>query len=133
MIKICDFKEKDFNNIKNLLLEGFSKNFDKNLNLDFIKNQNSFGFLAKNNTNTIGYASVHIIDKINRRSCLIEDVVVEKNRRGKGVGKKLIMHIINFSKSKSCDKIILNSSESNILFYEKLGFVQNEIQLVMRI
>ncbi|MBL6592388.1 MAG: GNAT family N-acetyltransferase [Flavobacteriaceae bacterium] len=133
MIKICDFKEKDFNNIKNLLLEGFSKNFDKNLNLDFIKNQNSFGFLAKNNTNTIGYASVHIIDKINRRSCLIEDVVVEKNQRGKGVGKKLIMHIINFSKSKSCDKIILNSSESNILFYEKLGFVQNEIQLVMRI
>ena len=133
MTKICDFKEKDFNNIKNLLLEGFSKNFDKNLNLDFIKNQNSFGFLAKNNTNTIGYASVHIIDKINRRSCLIEDVVVEKNRRGKGVGKKLIMHIINFSKSKSCDKIILNSSESNILFYEKLGFVQNEIQLVMRI
>ena len=133
MIKICDFKEKDFNNIKNLLLEGFSKNFDKNLNLDFIKNQNSFGFLAKNNTNTIGYASVHIIDKINRRSCLIEDVVVEKNRRGKGIGKKLIMHIINFSKSKSCDKIILNSSESNILFYEKLGFVQNEIQLVMRI
>ena len=133
MIKICDFKEKDFNNIKNLLLEGFSKNFDKNLNLDFIKNQNSFGFLAKNNTNTIGYASVHIIDKINRRSCLIEDVVVEKNQRGKGVGKKLIMHIINFSKSKSCDKIILNSSESNILFYEKLGFEQNEIQLVMRI
>ena len=133
MMKICDFKEKDFNNIKNLLLEGFSKNFDKNLNLDFIKNQNSFGFLAKNNTNTIGYASVHIIDKINRRSCLIEDVVVEKNQRGKGVGKKLIMHIINFSKSKSCDKIILNSSESNILFYEKLGFVQNEIQLVMRI
>jgi ribosomal protein S18 acetylase RimI-like enzyme len=133
MLKICDFKEKDFNNIKNLLLEGFSKNFDKNLNLDFIKNQNSFGFLAKNNKKTIGYASVHIIDKINRRSCLIEDVVVEKNQRGKGVGKKLIMHIINFSKSKSCDKIILNSSESNILFYEKLGFVQNEIQLVMRI
>ena len=133
MIEICDFKEKDFNNIKNLLLEGFSKNFDKNLNLDFIKNQNSFGFLAKNNTNTIGYASVHIIDKINRRSCLIEDVVVEKNQRGKGVGKKLIMHIINFSKSKSCDKIILNSSKSNILFYEKLGFEQNEIQLVMRI
>ena len=133
MIEICDFKEKDFNNIKNLLLEGFSKNFDKNLNLFFIKNQNSFGFLAKNNTDTIGYASVHIIDKINRRSCLIEDVVVKKNQRGKGVGKKLIMHIINFSKSKSCDKIILNSSESNILFYEKLGFVQNEIQLVMRI
>ena len=133
MLKICDFKEKDFNNIKNLLLEGFSKNFDKNLNLDFIKNQNSFGFLAKNNKKTIGYASVHIIYKINRRSCLIEDVVVEKNQRGKGVGKKLIMHIINFSKSKSCDKIILNSSESNILFYEKLGFVQNEIQLVMRI
>ena len=29
----------------------------------------------------------------------IKCVVVEKNQRGKGVGKKLIMHIINFSKS----------------------------------
>ena len=74
----------------------------------------------------------NIIEKLNRRSCLIEDVVVEKKERGKGIGKLLIEHLINFSKSKSCDKIILNSKESNIPFYNKLGFVQNEIQMVIR-
>ena len=132
MIKISDFKEKDFSSVKNLLIDGFSKNFDNDINLNFINNQSNFGFVAINNETIIGFASIHIIEKLNRRSCLIEDVVVGKSERGKGIGKLLIEHLINFSKSKSCDKIILNSKESNIPFYNKLGFVQNEIQMVIR-
>lgn len=132
MIKISDFKEKDFSSVKNLLIDGFSKNFDNDINLNFINNQSNFGFVAINNETIIGFASIHIIEKLNRRSCLIEDVVVDKSERGKGIGKLLIEHLINFSKSKSCDKIILNSKESNIPFYNKLGFVQNEIQMVIR-
>lgn len=132
MIKISDFKEKDFSSVKNLLIDGFSKNFDNDINLNFINNQSNFGFVAINNETIIGFASIHIIEKLNRRSCLIEDVVVDKSERGKGVGKLLIEHLINFSKSKSCDKIILNSKESNIPFYNKLGFVQNEIQMIIR-
>ncbi len=132
MIKISDFKEKDFSSVKNLLINGFSKNFDNDINLNFINDQSNFGFVAVNNETIIGFASIHIIEKLNRRSCLIEDVVVDKNERGKGIGKLLIEHLINFSKSKSCDKIILNSKESNIPFYNKLGFVQNEIQMIIR-
>jgi len=132
VIKISDFKEKDFSSVKNLLIDGFSKNFDNDINLNFINNQSNFGFVAINNESIIGFASIHIIEKLNRRSCLIEDVVVDKSERGKGIGKLLIEHLINFSKSKSCDKIILNSKESNIPFYNKLGFVQNEIQMIIR-
>ena len=132
MIKISDFKEKDFSSVKNLLINGFSKNFDNDINLNFINDQSNFGFVAVNNETIIGFASIHIIEKLNRRSCLIEDVVVDKNERGKGIGKLLIEHLINFSKSKSCDKIILNSKESNMPFYNKLGFVQNEIQMIIR-
>ena len=132
VIKISDFKEKDFSSVKNLLIDGFSKNFDNDINLNFINNQSNFGFVAINNETIIGFASIHIIEKLNRRSCLIEDVVVDKSERGKGIGKLLIKHLINFSKSKSCDKIILNSKESNIPFYNKLGFVQNEIQMIIR-
>jgi len=73
-----------------------------------------------------------VIDKINRRSCLIEDVVIHKNYRSKGIGRDLINHLINFSKNKKCDKIILNSSESNVIFYEKLGFEKNEVQMIIR-
>jgi|TARA_A100001011_G_C14122247_1_gene761759 GNAT superfamily N-acetyltransferase len=132
VIKISNFKEKDFSSVQKLLIDGFSKNFYKNINLNFINNQSNFGFIAVNNETIIGFASIHIIEKLNRRSCLIEDVVVDKSERGKGVGKLLIEHLINFSKSKSCDKIILNSKESNIPFYNKLGFVQNEIQMIIR-
>jgi GNAT superfamily N-acetyltransferase len=132
VIKISDFKEKDFSSVKNLLIDGFSKNFDNDINLNFINNQINFGFVAVNNETIVGFASIHIIEKLNRRSCLIEDVVVDKNERGKGIGKLLIEHLINFSKSKYCDKIILNSKESNIPFYNKLGFVQNEIQMIIR-
>jgi len=132
VIKISDFKEEDFSSVKNLLIDGFSKNFDNDINLNFIDNQSNFGFVAINNETIIGFASIHIIEKLNRRSCLIEDVVVDKSERGKGIGKLLIEHLINFSKSKSCDKIILNSKESNIPFYNKLGFVQNEIQMIIR-
>ena len=81
----------------------------------------------------IGYASLHVIEKVNRRSCLIEDVVISGEYRGSGIGKILINHIIDFSKTKKCDKIILNSSESNIRFYEKLGFTKNEVQMIIRI
>lgn len=132
MIKISDFKEKDFSSVKNLLIDGFSKNFDNDINLNFINNQINFGFVAVNNETIVGFASIHIIEKLNRRFCLIEDVVVDKNERGKGIGKLLIEHLINFSKSKCCDKIILNSKESNIPFYNKLGFIQNEIQMIIR-
>ena len=114
------------------LIDGFSKNFDNDINLNFINNQSNYGFVAINNETIIGFASIHIIEKLNRRSCLIEDVVVDKKERGKGIGKLLIEHLINFSKSKSWDKIILNSKESNIPFYNKLGFVQNEIQMIIR-
>jgi glucosamine-phosphate N-acetyltransferase len=81
---------------------------------------------------TVGYASIHIIEKLNRKSCLIEDVVIQKSERGKGIGKKLIEFLIDFSKLKKCDKIILNSNESNIPFYEKLGFFKSEIQMIIR-
>ena len=132
MIKIVPFEKKDFYKIKELLINGFSKSFNKELNSDFLKNDNCYGFVAKHEKKTVGYASIHIIEKLNRKSCLIEDVVIQKSERGKGIGKKLIEFLIDFSKLKKCDKIILNSNESNIPFYEKLGFFKSEIQMIIR-
>jgi len=57
----------------------------------------------------------------------IEDVVINKKYQGKGLGLKLISHIISVAKTSNCYKVILNCSEGNISFYEKLGFIKNEI------
>ena len=89
-------------------------------------------FFAKEGTDVLGMLSLVVFPIPTGVKAWIEDVVVDKKERGKGIGKLLIEHLINFSKSKSCDKIILNSKESNIPFYNKLGFVQNEIQMIIR-
>lgn len=132
MIKIIPYKNSYFQLVKELLVDGFSDNFEKDFNKKFDNSSSNFGFVVEVNNKVIGYSSLHVIEKINRRSCLIEDVVIHKNYRSKGIGRDLINHLINFSKNKKCDKIILNSSESNIIFYEKLGFEKNEVQMIIR-
>ena len=59
----------------------------------------------------------------------IEDVVVDKNQRGKGYGKILIDHLIKKAEKFNCYKIILNCQEKNIEFYEKTGFQQKNVEM----
>jgi glucosamine-phosphate N-acetyltransferase len=59
----------------------------------------------------------------------IEDVVVHRDKQGLGFGKKLLDALVDVSKNNGCYKVILNCSNKNIGFYEKLGFVQKEIQM----
>jgi glucosamine-phosphate N-acetyltransferase len=65
----------------------------------------------------------------NGRVAHIEDVVVDKHKHGLGIGKKLLDSLVNIAKNNGCYKVILNCSNKNIGFYEKLGFVQKEIQM----
>ena len=60
----------------------------------------------------------------------IEDVVVDKNYRGKGLGKKLIEHAKFEAKDRGCYKIILDCSDDNSEFYAKCGLTKKEIQMV---
>ena len=90
-----------FTTLENLLIGAFSKNFNKGYNTDFLDCSSSNGFVVKLENKVIGYASLHIIEKVNRRSCLIEDVVISGEYRGIGIGKILINHIIDFPKQKN--------------------------------
>ena len=59
----------------------------------------------------------------------IEDVVTDKNSRGKGLGKMLINELVTISKKENCYKIILDCNEDNVKFYEKTGFFVKELQM----
>ena len=132
MKKVMPFQRNDFDAVKKLLTEGFSNKFKNDINENFFL-LNNYGFVLKEDEKLLGFASIHVINKINRISCLIEDVVIDSNYRGKGLGKLLINHLIKFSKTLGSDKIILNSQESNTKFYEKLGFKKNETQMIIRL
>ena len=72
-----------------------------------------------------GSASVFIENKLlhcGSKVGHIEDVVVNKNKRLKGVGKLLIESCVDYSKRKGCYKVILDCAEHNIAFYESCGF-----------
>lgn len=59
----------------------------------------------------------------------IEDVVVDDEYRGKGLGKMLIDYGIKYAKDNGCYKIILNCADKNITFYEKCGFKSKNVEM----
>ena len=80
----------------------------------------------------MGSSSLHIIEKINCKVGLIEDLVVFKKYRGKSVASSLVSQLISISKKEGCYKTILNTDYKTIPFYKKLGFTQKNLQLEIR-
>ena len=131
-MKIRQLQHSDIKQVINLWTSSFSRNFNKILNPDYLNNPSSKTMVVFEENTIIGVASIHIIYKLSRTLGLIEDVAVNKDHRGKGIGKSLVEKLIEIGKQKNCDKIVLNTSEKNSKFYEKIGFEKNEIQMVIR-
>ena len=133
MITIESLDKSHSTDVVNILIDSFSKNYDKKINESIFSSDEVDGIVALEKGNVLGYASIHYIKKITRKSGIIEDVVVKENQRGKGIGKLLVNTLIEKAKKNNCDKIILSSSEKNLKFYQKLGFQKNEFEMIMRI
>lgn len=69
---------------------------------------------------------IHGISKVGH----IEDVVIDTNVRGLGLGKKIIEYVTNLAKESGCYKVILNCKDSNVGFYEKCGYEKKENEMV---
>lgn len=57
----------------------------------------------------------------------IEDFVVDKEYRRRGLGKKMIKYAINYCKKMGCYKVILDCNDDKSIFYEKCGFSKNSV------
>lgn len=82
--------------------------------------------------NVVGTASLVLERKLIRGGALcahIEDVVVDTETRGKGVGKRLIAHLVDMARHRDCYKVILDCAEDNVPFYERCGFKRKEVQM----
>ena len=133
MITIKSLDKSHSSDVVNILIDSFSNNYDKEINESIFSSDEVDGIVAMEEGNVLGYASIHYIKKITRKSGIIEEVVVKVNQRGKGIGKLLVKNLIEKAKKNNCDKIILSSSEKNLKFYEKLGFQKNELEMIMRV
>jgi glucosamine-phosphate N-acetyltransferase len=52
----------------------------------------------------------------------IEDVAVHPDFQKRGIGKALVLHLLDECQKFGCYKVILDCAEPTIPFYEKLGF-----------
>jgi len=131
-MKIRELENDDFRQVIEIWKKSFNNNFDKEINSTYLTDPSSITLVSVDSNTVTGVASLHIIKKLTRTLGLIEDVAVNENYRGKGIGKKLVEKLIGIASEKSCDKTVLNSSEKNSEFYEKIGFEKNEIQMIIR-
>jgi glucosamine-phosphate N-acetyltransferase len=89
-------------------------------------------YVALHEDQIIGTISVIIEPKFIRNGgyvAHIEDVAVRVNCQLKGVGRALMEHAEKVSKDAGCYKIILDCNESNVGFYEKLGYRRHEVEM----
>tara|TARA_B100001989_G_scaffold112018_1_gene78594 strand:- start:80 stop:481 length:402 start_codon:yes stop_codon:yes gene_type:complete len=125
--------KKDAGNLNLLMKEGFEWEDNNGFSQSFFSDKNIFCLVAESEKGQImGSSSLHIIEKINRKVGLIEDVVVFKKFRGKSVASSLVTQLISISQKEGCYKTILNTDSKTKSFYEKLGFSQKNFQMEIR-
>lgn len=78
----------------------------------------------------VTYGSIIIENKIHGSiSGHIEDIVVDSNFRGLGIGEKLIHELVKIGESKKCYRITLFCKEHLVDFYGKNGFYINNLAM----
>ena len=82
-------------------------------------------FVYEQEGEILGTATILVENKLlhyGSRVGHVEDVVVTREQKKKGIGKALIEECVKFAKEKDCYKVILDCGDHNIAFYESCGF-----------
>jgi GNAT superfamily N-acetyltransferase len=72
-----------------------------------------------------GMASLHFFDSLAKKSVWVEDVVIHPKHQGKGLGKKIMKHVMDKAKKRGARHIDLSSSphrKAANKLYQKLNF-----------
>ena len=85
-------------------------------------------FVAVQEGNVVGTFALLVMDNLGHMgapSAIIEDVAVEPNLQGHGIGKAMMRYALKICSEKGCYKAVLSSNlkrERAHAFYESLGF-----------
>ena len=86
-------------------------------------------FLLLDNDTVIGMLTIGIYLSPTGSKAWIEDVVVDNTYRGRGLGKQLVVHAIDYCKTQGIDTLMLTSKPKRIAanaLYQSLGFERKE-------
>lgn len=129
-LSLLEFNKDIINDLKDLykqLNENLSNEFEKDL--DEIKNTI---YIIIIDNKIIGCGTIIFEKKLyhnGKKVAHLEDIIINKNYQGLGLGKKLLDFFINLSKENNCYKIILDCNQKLIPFYNKVNFEFKNIQM----
>jgi GNAT superfamily N-acetyltransferase len=90
--------------------------------------QGWYAVVALDGNRLVGTASLLIERKLLRGGAAvghIEDVVVNQNTRGRGVGQLLINHLVSRCQQEGCYKVVLTCADHVAAFYERCEFYRD--------
>lgn len=95
-----------------------------------LENPNTPTFVAVEDSRVVGYSfcELKIFDKhpviADHKELFLEDLCVDENARGLGIGKKLYDCVIQYAREQGCHNVTLHVWSNNtqaVHFYEKMG------------
>lgn len=104
--------------------------YNKDKIREFLVNPITPVFVAELDGVAVGYAFCDIKEQKESenlrplKTYYLDDLCVDENYRGKGIGKKLYDHVVNAAKEEGCYHLTLNVwhlNPSALRFYEKVG------------
>ena len=115
------------NQLKELNIESIDKESAWN---SFNQNKSTKSIVGVLDNEIVAYGSIVIENKIRGEVAgHIEDIVVDKNYRGRFIGDNLIKELINIGKKNSCYRITLFCKENLENFYSRQGFKKSSINM----
>jgi len=124
------------NGRSDLFKNGTRKYTDEEL-VEILQDDSRPIFVAVNEENTVlGYAFCVFQQHLNNniltdvKTLYIDDLCVDENLRGKGIGKVIYEYVVDYARQQECYNVTLNVWSCNpaaMKFYEKCGLVPQKV------
>ncbi len=114
---------EDLNSISAVLESDFDDFWNYNILKSELENPNCIYLVCKINSEIVGFAGI----LITLDTAELNNIVVRKSSRGKGISSSLLSELIKFAKLNNCINLNLEVCASNtvaINLYKKFGFEQ---------
>ncbi|WP_343615343.1 GNAT family N-acetyltransferase [Flavobacterium sp.] len=113
---ICELETEIFD------FEVFSEIFNSN-----ISKPNNVYLIAEDENESLGFITFHIQNLLHHCGLVgeIQEFFIDKNHRGKGIGRKLIDEILKYAQENNLKSIEVTTNKKrieNVAIYENLGF-----------
>lgn len=98
---------------------------EKEIAINFFKNNEVEWFLLEENKNIVGFVSVSIDRRGKKKRGVFHTVFIEEEYRGRGGGKKLLNYAFDYLKKKGCylvRSLVFPKNKRALELYKKIGF-----------